>query len=72
MHPIPTGGLIDYAHHFNLAFKAMNDTVALQDAVARADDLTNEEETLILVTADHSHLFTIAGYGANNADVMSK
>ncbi len=62
------GGRIDHAHHFNNAFRALDDTVALSDAVKLATEKTNRRETLILVTADHSHVFTMAGYpGRGNA-----
>jgi len=54
-------GRIDHAHHFNNAYRALEDTVALDEAVQRAQALTGDD-TLILVTADHSHTFTIAGY----------
>lgn len=56
------GGRIDHAHHGGNAFNALNETVALSAAVRRAVELVDIEETLILVTADHSHVFTIAGY----------
>ncbi|WP_427981529.1 alkaline phosphatase [Agarivorans sp.] len=55
-------GRIDHAHHGGNAQRALKDALALSDAVAKADQLTNDEDTLIIVTADHSHVFTIAGY----------
>ncbi|MCG8465158.1 MAG: alkaline phosphatase [Xanthomonadales bacterium] len=56
------GGRIDHAHHGGNAYRALSETVAMADAVAAAVELTNDQETLIVVTADHSHVFTIAGY----------
>ncbi len=55
-------GRIDHAHHGTNAYRALSDTQELARAVALADELTNDSDTLILVTADHSHVFTIAGY----------
>ena len=55
-------GRIDHAHHFSNAYRALTDTVALSDAVQWAVDNVDLEETLILVTADHSHTMTISGY----------
>jgi alkaline phosphatase len=55
-------GRIDHGHHAGNAYRALTDTVALSDAVRTAMRMTDREDTLILVTADHSHVFTIAGY----------
>ncbi len=55
-------GRIDHAHHATNAYRALSDTQELSRAVAAADALTSDEDTLILVTADHSHVFTMAGY----------
>jgi len=55
-------GRIDHAHHGTNAYRALTETQELARAVALADKLTNDEDTLLLVTADHSHVFTIAGY----------
>lgn len=55
-------GRIDHAHHFSNAFRALGDTVALSEAVQWAVDNVDLSETLILVTADHSHTMTISGY----------
>jgi alkaline phosphatase len=55
-------GRIDHAHHLGNAQRALLDTVELSNAVKQAYLMTNPEETLIVVTADHSHVFTIAGY----------
>ena len=55
-------GRIDHAHHATNAYRALTDTQELSHAVAAADALTNDEDTLILVTADHSHVFTMSGY----------
>lgn len=56
------GGRIDQAHHDNMALRALDETVVMDRAVALAQKLTNEKDTLIIVTADHSHAFNINGY----------
>jgi len=55
-------GRIDHAHHAGGAYNALTDTIELAEAVARAQALTDASETLIIVTADHGHVFTMAGY----------
>ena len=55
-------GRIDHAHHQTNAYRALTDTVELAASVQAAYERTDPNETLILVTADHSHVFTIAGY----------
>ncbi|MCJ8301788.1 alkaline phosphatase [Shewanella sp.] len=59
---IVESGRIDHAHHAGNAHRALVDTVEFSNAVKAAFENTNPEETLIMVTADHSHVFTIAGY----------
>jgi alkaline phosphatase len=56
------GGRIDHGHHAGNAYRALADTIALSDAVRVAIESTSAAETLIVVTADHSHTLTIAGY----------
>lgn len=56
------GGRIDHAHHAGNAYRALTETRQLAAAVQAAMDKINSEETLIIVTADHSHVFTIGGY----------
>ncbi len=56
------GGRIDHAHHAGNARRALGETIELSNAVRVARELTNADETLIVVTADHSHTFTISGY----------
>lgn len=64
------GGRIDHAHHAGNAYRALMDTVALSDAVKTARERTNERDTLIIVTADHSHVFTMAGYAARGNSIV--
>ena len=66
------GGRIDHAHHGTNAFRALADTVAMADAVAVAADMTRPAETLILVTADHSHTLTISGYPRRGNPILGK
>lgn len=54
-------GLIDKAHHQNLAYEALNETAELDEAVAAAVAMTDPKDTLIIVTADHSHGLTLNG-----------
>ena len=56
------GGRIDHGHHAGNAYRALFDVLAFADAVQVAMDLTDPGNTLILVTADHSHTLTISGY----------
>ena len=55
-------GRIDHAHHGGNARRALQDTVALNTALKAAMDQVDLRDTLIVVTSDHSHVFTIAGY----------
>lgn len=65
-------GRIDHAHHAGNAYNALTDTIELSEAVAKAVELTNSDETLIIVTADHSHVFTIAGYPKRGNPILGK
>ncbi|WP_462156740.1 alkaline phosphatase [Pseudoalteromonas sp. GB56] len=65
-------GRIDHGHHAGNAYNALHDTVAFADAVQAAIDNTSSEDTLIIVTADHSHVFTIAGYPKRGNPILGK
>jgi alkaline phosphatase len=65
-------GRIDHAHHAGNASRALRDTIALSDAVRVAQEHTEPDQTLILTTADHSHVFTIAGYPTRGNDILGK
>lgn len=56
------GGRIDHAHHDTVAKKALEDAVQFEEAVKMAVSLTSMEDTLLVVTADHSHPFSLTGY----------
>ncbi len=66
------GGRIDHAHHSGNAFRALTDTVAFSDAVRTAMTMTSAADTLIIVTADHSHTMTFAGYPARGNPILGK
>lgn len=53
---------IDHAHHKGNAARALAETAMLANSVQLADEMTADEDTLIIVTADHSHTFVMAGY----------
>ncbi|XP_033884090.3 alkaline phosphatase-like [Acipenser ruthenus] len=56
------GGKIDVGHHYGKARLALYETMLMDEAVARARELTNDRETLTVVSADHSHTLTLGGY----------
>ncbi|XP_036322972.1 membrane-bound alkaline phosphatase-like [Rhagoletis pomonella] len=66
------GGRIDLAHHDNMARIALDETVEFSKAVQAARELTNEEDTLIVVTADHSHAFSYSGYPYRGNDIFGR
>ncbi|PRO70903.1 alkaline phosphatase [Alteromonas gracilis] len=65
-------GRIDHAHHAGNAYGALHDTIAFAEAVDAADKLTDDEDTLIIVTADHGHVFTMAGYPKRGNPILGK
>jgi alkaline phosphatase len=65
-------GRIDHAHHAGNAYRALSETVALSDAVKVALSKVDLNNTLVIVTADHSHTFTIAGYPARGNPILGK
>lgn len=66
------GGRIDHANHYGNAFRALDETIALSDAVRAAAEATSPEDTLILVTADHSHTLNFVGYPVRGNPILGK
>ncbi|TRY85449.1 hypothetical protein DNTS_030553 [Danionella cerebrum] len=56
------GGRIDHGHHEGKAKQALHEAVEMDRSIARAGLLTHEYNTLTVVTADHSHVFSFGGY----------
>lgn len=57
-------GRIDHGHHYNNAYRAIDETLSLEEAVST---VMNSKEidlkkTLIIVTCDHSDAMTFSGY----------
>lgn len=65
-------GRIDHAHHAGNASGALEDTIEFANAVQTAMNLTSQEDTLIIVTADHSHVMTIGGYVVRGNPILGK
>ena len=65
-------GRIDHAHHGGNAQRSLTDNIEFARAVQMAADKTSSDDTLIVVTADHSHVFTIAGYPTRGNDILGK
>ncbi len=66
------GGRIDHAHHQGNAYRALDETIALSDAVRAAVAATRVDDTLILVTADHSHTLVMAGHPVRGNPILGK
>ena len=60
------------AHHDTKAHLSLDETEEFAKAVRVAVNLTNEDDTLIVVTADHSHTMTISGYAARGNPIFGK
>jgi alkaline phosphatase len=62
-------GRVDHANHDGNLFRTLTDGVAFVDAVAMADAMTNDLDTLIIVTADHEHAIAFNGYCGRGTDI---
>lgn len=65
------GGKIDFGHHANQVHYALTETIQLSEAIQRARNLTNEKDTLIVVTSDHGHVFTVAGFPERGTNILT-
>jgi alkaline phosphatase len=63
-------GRIDHGHHDGTAYKALTETQELHETVAWLLTQVDTRETLIVVTADHSHTLTLAGYATRGNPIL--
>ncbi len=66
------GGRIDHAEHEGNAARAIQETLEFDKAVQVVMAMTNAEDTLVVVTADHSHTMTIAGYPRRENPILGQ
>ena len=64
------GGRIDHALHGTNAKRALQDTVAFDNAIKTALAKVDLSNTLIVVTADHDHTMTFNGYSAKGNNIL--
>ncbi|XP_030181616.1 intestinal-type alkaline phosphatase [Lynx canadensis] len=64
------GGRIDHGHHDGRAYLALTEAVMFDSAIDKASQLTSEKDTLTLVTADHSHVFSFGGYTLRGSSIF--
>ncbi|CAG2176699.1 unnamed protein product, partial [Oppiella nova] len=64
------GGNIDKAHHDNYAQLALHDTVAFDKAITKANSMVSSADTLMVVTADHSHTLSFNGYTKRGNSIL--
>lgn len=55
--------------HGNLGKMGLEELRQMHEAVKRALELVDLDETLIVVTADHSHVLSMIGYPARNESI---
>uniref|UniRef100_K1QS35 alkaline phosphatase n=1 Tax=Magallana gigas TaxID=29159 RepID=K1QS35_MAGGI len=60
------GARIDSAHTDNNAKRALYETLAFETAIRGALELVDTSNTLVSVTADHSHSLLISGYASRH------
>uniref|UniRef100_A0A8D2IX30 Alkaline phosphatase n=1 Tax=Varanus komodoensis TaxID=61221 RepID=A0A8D2IX30_VARKO len=63
-------GKIDLGHHDGIAKRALTEAVEFDRAIQRAGELTNETDTLSVISADHSHVFSFGGYTLRGTSIF--
>ncbi|MBB3995433.1 alkaline phosphatase [Sulfitobacter undariae] len=63
-------GRVDHANHDGNLARAVEDGVAFAETVAMVDALTDDEDTLIIVTADHEHAIAFNGYCGRGSNIL--
>lgn len=65
-------GRIDHGHHDGIAKLALTEAEMFDRAIERAAQITRESDTLTVVTADHSHVFTFGGNTPRGNPIFGK
>lgn len=63
-------GRVDHANHAGNLARVVRDQKAFADAVAMADEMTDDANTLIIVTADHEHALAFNGYCGRGSNIL--
>jgi alkaline phosphatase len=63
-------GRVDHANHDGNLARVVRDQQAFAEAVAMADEMTDDANTLIVVTADHEHALAFNGYCGRGSDIL--
>ena len=66
------GGRIDHGLHDNRPRVSLEELLEFEETVESAMKMIDVEETLVIVTADHSHVLTINGYPDRGNDILGK
>ncbi|CAL1682989.1 unnamed protein product [Lasius platythorax] len=64
------GGMIDFAHHRGHAAQALLETVRFSDAVNATLGMIDTDDTLVIVTSDHTHSMNFNGYSPRGSSVL--
>ncbi|XP_031628392.1 membrane-bound alkaline phosphatase-like [Contarinia nasturtii] len=64
------GGRIDHGLHDNTAHIAFEETAEFSRAIKLATKMLSTDDTLFVVTADHSHTLTLGGYPDRGSNIF--
>ena len=64
------GGLIDFAHHRGYAAQALLETVRLSDAINATLQMIDTQDTLVIVTSDHTHSLALNGNSKRGEHIL--
>ncbi|XP_017013829.2 alkaline phosphatase, tissue-nonspecific isozyme [Drosophila takahashii] len=64
------GGRIDHGHHETRVGYALDEMLEFDAAVETVLGMTDPRETLLVVTADHSHTLSMAGYARRGTPIL--
>ena len=65
-------GRIDHAHRMGNAKRALTETIEFSKAIKKALETVDLKETLVIVTADHGNVMTMAGHSKRGNPILGK